>query len=94
MLLVPTTLVALAEGFLREFFGLLALLACVGAIFSGVTSGQLGWATGAVLAGIAGAVLVLVALIRRWSFGRQWGVYVGVLLVEGGLIAAVENLTP
>lgn len=39
-------------------------------------------------AGLAGAALVLTAVGRRWSLGRQWLTIAVVLAAEVGLIAA------
>lgn len=84
--LVPSFLAALAENFLREtaLFG--ALLACVVAVFAAVDSGHPAWMAGLIAVALAGAVLALVAALRRWPVGRQWAVFVSVIAVEVGLI--------
>ncbi len=83
---VPSALVALAEGFLREAMITGAVLFCVIAAVIGATSGDVAWAAGCVVAGVAGTVLVLVAVARHWSFGRQWAVILGVFVVQIALM--------
>jgi hypothetical protein len=83
---VPSALVALAEGFLRETMITGAVLFSVIAAVIGATSGDAAWATGCVAAGVAGTVLVLIAVARHWSFGRQWAVILGVFVVQSALM--------
>lgn len=80
--LMAWAVAAFAEGFLR--FELL-----VGAIFFSIVVTVIGattdnpvWMSGYIAAGFIGIVLVAVALKRRWSFGRQWAVIVGVLVAD------------
>lgn len=91
--LIPSFLAALAEDFLRETAGFGALLACVVAVAAAVDSGHPAWRAGLIAAALAGAVLVLVAAFRRWPVGRQWVVFVGVIVVEVGLIILMEKVT-
>jgi hypothetical protein len=42
-----------------------------------------------VISGVAGAVVVFVAVRRRWRFGAQWAVFLGVLVVQAVLIVAL-----
>ncbi len=81
--------VALAEGFLREAAIWGAVLFSVLAAVFGATSGRPALAVPMVISGVAGAVLVFVAVRRRWSFGAQWAVFLGVLLVQAILIVAI-----
>jgi hypothetical protein len=83
---VPSALVALAEGFLREAMITGTLLFCVIGAVMGATSGEVPWAVAGVGAGVAGAVLVLVAVARHWAFGRQWAVILGVLVIQCALM--------
>ena len=85
---VGAALVALAEGFLREIMITGAVLFSVIAAVIGATSGDPVWAVGCVVAGILGVVLVLLAVARHWSFGRQWAVILGILLLQCGLMFA------
>jgi hypothetical protein len=83
---VGAALVALAEGFLREIMITGVVLFSVIAAVIGATSGDPAWAVGCVVAGIFGVVLVLLAVARHWSFGRQWAVILGILLLQSGLM--------
>ncbi|HWM05818.1 MAG TPA: hypothetical protein VNP92_26045 [Actinophytocola sp.] len=85
---VPSALVALAEGFLREAMITGAVLFSVIAAVIGATSGDTPWVIGCVVAGVVGAVLVLVAVARHWSFGRQWAVIGGVLALQVAVMVA------
>lgn len=85
---IPAALVALAEGFLRETMIMGAVLFSVVAAVIGATSGDVPWAVGSVTSGVVGTVLVLYAVARHWSFGRQWAVIGGVLVVQGVLMVA------
>ena len=81
-LFVPSALVALAEGFLRDALITGAVLFSVIAAVIGATSGVVVWAIAGVVSGVVGTVLVVVALARHWSFGRQWAVLLGVLVFQ------------
>jgi hypothetical protein len=85
---VPSALVALAEGFLRETMLLGAVLFSIIAAVIGAMSGQPAWAAVCVGAGVLGTGLVLVAVARHWSFGRQWAVVLGVLLLQAAVMVA------
>jgi hypothetical protein len=91
--LIPSALAAVAENFLREtaLFG--ALLACVVAVFAGIGSDSAGWQIGLVAAAVVGALLAITCALRRWSISQQWSVYLLVILVEVGLIIAMEQMT-
>lgn len=80
--LAGTGAVAFAERLLRDTFVWGAVLFSIVAIIVGATSGSVAWAASMVVAGVAGIVLVFWALARRWTFGRQWVVLLGVLLVQ------------
>jgi hypothetical protein len=79
---LPSALVALAEGFLRESLIIGAVLFSVIVLVIGVTSGDPVWALACIAAGVVGTVLVLFAVARHWAFGRQWAVILGVLLLQ------------
>ncbi|MCT2582376.1 hypothetical protein [Actinophytocola gossypii] len=83
---IPSALVALAEGFLREAMITGAVLFSVIAAVIGATSGEVAWAVACVASGVVGVVLVLVAVARHWSFGRQWAVLLGVLALQVALM--------
>jgi hypothetical protein len=85
---LPSALVALAEGFLRESLIIGAVLFSVIVLVIGVTSGDLVWALVCLAAGVGGAVLMLFAVARHWAFGRQWAVILGVLLLQCVLMVA------
>ena len=78
--------VALAEGLLRETFVWGAVLFSIIAAVFGATGGDIAWLVPMVTAGVAGIVLVVWALLRRWSFGRQWAVLLGVTVTQIALI--------
>jgi hypothetical protein len=80
--LLPSALAAFGEGFLRDELMIGAVLFSVIVAVMGATSGDPAWAVGGVASGVAGTVLVLLAWRRRWSFGRQWAVILGVLLLQ------------
>lgn len=80
--MLGTAAVAFAERFLRDTFVWGAVLFSIVAILVGVTSGSAAWAVPMAAAGVAGIVLVFWALARRWTFGRQWAVLLGVLLAQ------------
>lgn len=80
---------ALVEGFLRETFVWGAVLFSILAAVFGATSGEPAWAVSMVAAGIAGTVLVFWSIARKWSFGRQWAVLLGVLVVQIALIVVL-----
>lgn len=65
-----------------------AVLFSIGIAVLGLTSGSITWMISGLGIGVAGLVLVPVAL-RRWSFGLQWGVYLGVVLVQCVLMVAL-----
>lgn len=90
---IPTALAAFAEGILREFVAFGALLSCVVAVFAALDAESTGWRIGLITVAVVGAVLVVMAMLRRWSFGGQWAVFVGVIAVNVGLIVAMEQLT-
>ncbi|MCO1582349.1 hypothetical protein M8C13_42035 [Crossiella sp. SN42] len=79
---LPRAVVALAEGFLRDWMIVGAVLFSVIVGFIGGSSGDVWWTVGCVVAAVAGVVLVLLAVARRWSFGRQWSIIVGVLTLQ------------
>jgi hypothetical protein len=81
--------IALAEGFLRETFVWGAVLFSILAAVFGATAGDVAWAVPMVAAGVAGIVLVFWSVARKWSFGRQWTVLLGVLLVQIVLIVVL-----
>ncbi|MGH3763114.1 hypothetical protein [Actinophytocola sp.] len=83
---IPSALAALVEGYLRETMITGAVLFSVVAAVLGATSGVVAWAVGCVTAGVGGAALVLVAVARRWSFGRQWATVLGVLVLQLALM--------
>jgi hypothetical protein len=80
---------ALAEGFLRDAFEWGAVLLSVLAAVFGATAGDILWAVPMVVAGVGGAVLVFWAVYRKWPFGKQWSVLLGVMLVQIVLIVAL-----
>jgi hypothetical protein len=81
--------IALAEGFLRETFVWGAVAFSIIAAVVGATSGEPAWAVTMVAAGIAGTVLVFWSIAKKWSFGRQWAVLLGVLVVQIALIVVL-----
>lgn len=81
--------VALAEGLLRDAFEWGAVLLSLLAAVFGATSGDILWAVPMVVVGLGGAVLVFWAVYRKWPFGRQWSVLLGVMLVQILLIVAL-----
>lgn len=83
---------ALAEGLLREAAVWGAVLFSLLAAVFGVTGGDIAWLVPMVTAGAVGVVLVFWAIWKRWSFGRQWAVLLGVLIVQIGLIVAFWRL--
>lgn len=80
-------LAALAEGFVRQSMVSGGVLFSLIVAIMGATSGEVGWIVGGVLAGVGGAILVFVA-VARWSFGRQWAVLVGVVVLQCLLMTA------
>lgn len=84
---MPALLTALAEGFLRDsmIIGTAALGLFVAA--GGLLAGSAGQGVTGVVGGVGGAVLVLVAVAKHWSIGRQWLTVAIVLAVQIGLIA-------
>lgn len=80
---------ALAEGLLRETFVWGAVLFSILAAVFGATAGDIIWAVPMVISGVVGIVLVLWAIYRKWSFGKQWLVLLGVMLVQIVLIVAL-----
>ncbi|HEY2766309.1 MAG TPA: hypothetical protein VGJ13_20210 [Pseudonocardiaceae bacterium] len=85
---LPAALAALAEGFLRESLIIGAILFSAIVLVIGVTSGNPAWLVACVAAGVAGIVLVLIAVRRHWAFGRQWAVILGVLVLQCVLMIA------
>ncbi|MCK2244282.1 hypothetical protein [Crossiella sp. S99.2] len=79
---LPRALVALAEGFLRDWMLIGAVLFSVIVGFIGGSSGDLPWIIGGVVAAVTGTALVLIAVARHWSFGRQWTVILGVFALQ------------
>ncbi|HEV8557749.1 MAG TPA: hypothetical protein VGR06_15300 [Actinophytocola sp.] len=79
--LAPAT-AAFAEGFLRNELMVGAVLFSIIVIGIGATSGDPAWTIGCIVSGVAGMVLVGLAWRRRWSFGRQWAVIAGVLMLQ------------
>lgn len=86
---VRAGLVALAEGLLREAMVWGAVLFSVLAAVFGATAGDRVWAGPMIVSGLVGVALVLVSHWRKWSFGRQWLVLLGVTIVQIGLIVAL-----
>lgn len=80
-----------AEDVLRYLGARLAALVAVVAIVAGLMSESASSALkgACVGAGAAGVLLVLCAGLFGWRRSRQWWVLVGVLVVCGGLLAAV-----
>lgn len=85
---LPSAVVALAEGFLRDSLVTGTVLLSIIVLIMGLTSGDVAWAIGGVAAGVGGSVLVLRAVARHWSFGRQWAAIVGVLVLQCVLMVA------
>lgn len=85
---LPSAVVALAEGFLRDSLVTGTVLLSIIVLIMGLTSGDVAWAIGGVAAGVGGSVLVLWAVARHWSFGRQWAAIVGVLVLQCVLMVA------
>jgi hypothetical protein len=83
---LATAAAALAEGFLRETMVGGVILFSLITIGFGATAGEVGWAVPLVVSGVAGAVLVFWAIAKRWSFGRQWAVLLGVPALQIVLI--------
>lgn len=79
---IPSALAAFGEGFMRDELMVGAVLFSVIVAVIGATSGDPPWAVGLVASGVAGTVLVLVALWRRWPFGRQWAVILGIMVLQ------------
>lgn len=86
--LIPSALVALAEGLLRETMIVGAVLFSVIVALIGATSGHPGWMAGYLLAGVTGTVLVFLAIARHWKFARQWAAILGVFLLQCALMVA------
>ena len=84
---LPSALVALVEGFVRQSMVSGAVLFSLIVAVMGATSGEVGWILGGLVAGVGGAILVFVA-VARWSFGRQWAVLVGVVVLQCLLMTA------
>ncbi|SDC13230.1 hypothetical protein [Actinokineospora iranica] len=78
----PRALVALAEGFLRDALKTGAVVFSVIVAVMAATSGDAVWAAAGIVSGVVGVGLVAVALIRHWSFGRQWAVIAVVIAVQ------------
>lgn len=80
-----------AEDIARYLGVRLAALLAVIAVIAGLLSesAPTGLKAACVAAGVAGAGLLLVAGLSRWRRGRQWWVIAGVVVVCGGLLAAV-----
>lgn len=85
---LPSAVVALAEGFLRDSLVTGTVLFSIVVLVMGVTSGEVVWAIGGVVAGVGGAFLVLRAVARHWPFGRQWAAILGVLVLQCVLMVA------
>lgn len=83
---VPRFAVALAEGFLRDWLLIGAVLFSLVVPVVGGTSGVVGWAVAGVVAGVVGVVLVGVAVRRKWSFGAQWAVILGVVVAQAAYL--------
>ena len=86
---IPSALVALAEGFLRDALLTGAVLFSIITVWIGLTSSAAVWKITCVVFGVVGIALVLVAVARRWSFGRQWAVILAVFVLQVGLMIAV-----
>jgi len=83
---------ALAEGLLREAFVWGAVLFSLLAAVFGLTGGDVAWLVPMLTAGAAGVALVFWSIWKRWPFGRQWAVLLGVLVVQIGLIVTFWRL--
>jgi hypothetical protein len=83
---VPTALVALAEGWLRDSLVTGGVLLSLFTAAIGATSGDAPWIAGCVAAGVGGIALLVVARVRKWSFGWQWLVIAGVIVLQAGLM--------
>ncbi|WP_067479640.1 hypothetical protein [Nocardia amamiensis] len=73
---------AFAEGFLRYELLVGAIFFSIIVTVIGATTDNPAWMSGYIAAGLIGIISVVVALRRRWSFGRQWAVIVGVLAAD------------
>ncbi len=84
---VAAGLSALAEGYLRD--SMIIGTATIGLIVAvgGLLSGSAGPAITGVVGGVGGAILVLAAVAKHWSLGRQWLTVAVVLAVQIALIA-------
>ncbi|MGQ0837433.1 hypothetical protein [Actinokineospora sp.] len=80
--MVPRALAALAEGFLRDALSTGAIVFSIIVAVLAATSGDPAWAVAGIVSGVAGAGLMGYALLRHWSFGRQWAVIGGVIAVQ------------
>ena len=79
---LATAGLALAEGVLRDTFVWGAVLFSLFAAIFGVSAGGMVWAAPMLVVGVAGIVLVFWSMARRWAFGRQWAVLLGVIIVQ------------
>jgi len=85
---LPSALTAISEGFLREEMIIGTVLFSVIVLVIGATAGNPVWAVACIAAGVFGAALVLFAVARHWSFGKQWAAILGVLLLQSVLMVA------
>lgn len=79
---LPAAVLAFLESYVREGALVIAALLSVIAIIAGATSGSAGWAAVGALAGVAGLVIALVPVIRRWSFGWRWATVLAVIALQ------------
>jgi hypothetical protein len=89
---VPSAVVALVEDALHRWVGIAALLLSVAVALAGATSGEAGLALAGVAVASVGAVVVIVAMVR-WSYGRQWAAFLGIIAVQALMIAGLSQAT-
>jgi hypothetical protein len=69
---------------------MIALLLSVAVVLAATTSGETGRAISGVAAGVGGAIVVIVAMVR-WSYRRQWAVFLGVIALQTLLLVVVSQ---
>ncbi|MBM7786468.1 hypothetical protein [Tenggerimyces flavus] len=79
---LPAAVLAFLESYVREGALVIAALLSVIAILAGATSGSAGWAVAGAFAGVAGLVIALVPVIRRWSFAWRWVTVMAVIALQ------------
>ncbi len=77
---------ALVEGFVRDALITGAVVFSLIVAVMAATSGDAAWAAAGVVCGVVGVGVVLVATVRRWSFGVQWAVIGFVLLAQAAFM--------